>query len=71
MICSFLYNLVKLQQIPAVKSYLSNKNGNKRYITEHMKKAVEKFSKPKQHFSTEKLVKFCRKLEKLRDECLI
>jgi len=42
--------------IPAVKSYLSNKNGNKRYITEHMKKAVEKFSKPKQHFSTEKVI---------------
>jgi len=40
---------------PAVKSYLSNKNGKKRYITEHMKKAVEKFSKPKQHLSTEKV----------------
>jgi len=40
---------------PFIKSYLSNKNGTKRYMTSHMKKAVDEASKPKQHLSNEKL----------------
>ena len=60
MVCSCLYNFMQLSQKPFIKSYLSNKNGTKRYMTSHMKKAVDEASKPKQHLSNEKSVKHCR-----------